>query len=190
MINGVWWPFTPTDPYRMAAEADELIAAALTHVVNKDVAIDVGAFNGIWAARLAETFQKVWALEPEWEAFRCLVRNQGGYFPLPIAAWDKIERVSLAKSGSFSHVISGMDSVAMPLDLLFSRVDLIKIDVEGAEAKVLDGASRAVREYGPVIIVEDKGYGLRYGIKSAREYMATIGYKEVYRGRIDSVWAR
>ncbi len=57
-----------------------------------------------------------------------------------------------------------LDNV-IPADL---RVDLMKIDVEGAESLVLRGATRTCRRWGPLIIVE---YGLagrqQYGVSPA-----------------------
>jgi len=45
-----------------------------------------------------------------------------------------------------------------PLDFLLgitkSKIDLIKVDVEGYELPVLEGAKRILREHGPVLIIE------------------------------------
>ena len=47
---------------------------------------------------------------------------------------------------------STLDSVIFEIGP--SSVDIIKIDVEGAEVKVLDGAMRTVREFAPLLCFE------------------------------------
>ena len=42
-------------------------------------------------------------------------------------------------------------------DMLTNRVDVLKIDVEGAEAAVLGGASRVLAEYRPCVLLEHGG---------------------------------
>lgn len=64
--------------------------------------------------------------------------------------------------------------------------NVIKIDVEGAELLVLQGASRALTEYHPCLFVEVHG-GQRH--VDCREFLAAKGYRlrEEY-GRITATW--
>lgn len=64
--------------------------------------------------------------------------------------------------------------------------DLIKIDVEGAELLVLQGASRALSKYHPHLIIEVHGSQQH---RDCHEFLAAKGYKlkEEY-GRITATW--
>ncbi len=74
---------------------------------------------------------------------------------------------------------------ARPLDHIIretgvSRVDVVKIDVEGAELLVLKGATQTLAQFSPVVIVEVVDVQLRAMGTSAGElmaFMASQGYK-------------
>ena len=59
--------------------------------------------------------------------------------------------------------------------LALKRVDLLKIDVEGMETEVLEGAKRAIRESLPVIIVEHTKTGTEAIVKFLRHYGYQMG---------------
>ena len=67
------------------------------------------------------------------------------------------------------------------LDDLQLRPDLVKIDVEGAELRVVKGAERTLRSCRPVLMIEG---GSRVEIS---DYLASLGYRScVYRkGKLD-----
>lgn len=70
-------------------------------------------------------------------------------------------------NGRISHDPQGRGTVevrAVVLDEVLReepRIDLIKMDVEGAEARVLRGLARIVRRDRPVVFSEFSPYGLR-----------------------------
>ena len=65
----------------------------------------------------------------------------------------------------------------------FDAVDLIKIDVEGAEFEVIQGAERTIRRNRPVICVETNHLSQRYGHSKAEmiAVMQELGYKRVWK---------
>ncbi|MCS7139609.1 MAG: FkbM family methyltransferase, partial [Candidatus Nezhaarchaeota archaeon] len=85
---------------------------------------------------------------------------------LNIAAWNGecnlklfIGDVSGHHSAKKDFGLGSITVKAMPLDdvvrdLRVKRVDLIKIDVEGAELEVLEGLVRTLKEHHPKVIVE------------------------------------
>lgn len=59
-------------------------------------------------------------------------------------------------------------------ELKIKKVDLVKIDVEGAEADVLKGATKTLKKYHPKIIFEawDEQY-----LKKVKEVLKPFNYK-------------
>ena len=147
------------------------------HVRPGSVALDVGAYMGghsMLMGRLVGRAGKVYAFEPQKKMFRELVWNialsgmDGVVIPLRYAVGDKTDviemncpfevdgmgRVELVEGGL--GIGAGCDRAERrPLDDFgFSDVSLIKIDVEGHENAVLEGAKETIAGSRPVVIVE------------------------------------
>jgi FkbM family methyltransferase len=144
----------------------------------KDLVIDVGAHIGKYTILAAKLSKKVIAIEPNKENFTILERNirlnrLNNVYALNLAAFNKNSKLKLyIGDTSGQHSIfkkyGNYQSVdGIKLDSLFKRlnikkVDLIKIDVEGAEVQVLLGMleylkKRRVKN----IIIEVKPNNLR-----------------------------
>jgi len=136
-----------------------------------DVAIDVGANVGCFTRRMAEVVGprgSVFAFEPMQESFRLLAANVGdcaNVMPLRLAASDRgrdvymdLPRFQSGLANYYQASISeqGTHRVrTIPLDILdVDRVALIKIDAEGHELSVLQGAQRLIERCHPRLIVE------------------------------------
>jgi FkbM family methyltransferase len=137
--------------------------------------VDVGAnigYNAIHAARLAGPRGRVVALEPTPDTLAILRRNvaASGLANLavePVAAGRRagtrdffvrgeVSAVnSLYPDSRFAHVTEVLPVTVAPLDeLVRGPVDVVKIDVEGAELDVLEGMPRILRTPGITLIVE------------------------------------
>jgi FkbM family methyltransferase len=139
-------------------------------VKQADVFIDIGAHIGKYAIRFAKKASKVIAIEPSRETFRVLVRNLSvnrleNVTAVEVAAWNGRTELPLysgryAGQNSTKEVSSKWERIrGEPIDSIvsrnqLSRVDWIKIDVEGAEVEVLEGATRTIDGMKPTIIVE------------------------------------
>jgi len=171
-----------------ASKAEQLknLDIAMRFVDNLGVAVDVGANIGEWTAKMAGLlFDKIFAFEPGEDVFEELVKLEKIYdnvwcFRKAVGneMLDSIELVSLQKkiNNSYGRYIrqskhkSGEvfinNAPMVTIDSLnLNALDLLKIDVEGAEVLVLQGAMNTVLKYKPVIIVEDSSYGKRYGYR-------------------------
>jgi len=144
-----------------------------------DVFIDVGAHIGSYtcfAARNVGTRGIVVAIEPHYENFRDLLHNLqlngiNNVIPVCVAAWDQETALNLVVDNRYSsmHRVSTRSDQphdiyvgALTLDHLIQKlslpsVDWIKIDVEGAECDVLEGARETLRRFSPRLFVELHG---------------------------------
>ena len=156
--------------------------AALEVTKGRRVFVDAGAHVGLWSMWMVDIFRKVHAFEPMPAHCKVLMRNVAGAnasrLDLHRYALGDGKATVLMKSGGAqsgrAHIgeesaapdYEGDDVVTevRPLDSLRLRnVDLIKIDVEGYEVKVLMGAEKTIRDSRPTVIVESVGWEQRYG---------------------------
>ncbi len=144
------------------------------------VLIDVGAHVGYYtmlAHKLGS--KKIIAIEPDVRVFRILNRvieanKLGNIITINRAAWDKsgvILKLHLSTKAGHSSVFSfnlergfsgtialvktiTLDELSRALSL--DKIDLVKIDVEGAEFNVLLGSDEIISRFRPVFLVEVK----------------------------------
>jgi FkbM family methyltransferase len=138
------------------------------------VAVDVGAnwgLHSLYLARLAGEDGLVIAVEPFPPAFRDLqwhlhANGCRNVRVLPVALSDRCGtgvfvpggssctgRLADAEANGGTPVVTRtLDDVIEEADV--ARLDLVKIDVEGAEARVLRGAAEAVRRFRPALVID------------------------------------
>lgn len=161
--SGVWEP-----------RISELISR---HTFPGSTAIDVGANNGVHTltmSKAAGSNGRVYAFEPQMKMYRELRANieensfATNVIPVRAAVGAVESTVSLAihvdeaktrvcdEGGG--RVEPGGDVRLLALDSLeFRNVSLIKIDVEGAENAVLEGATETLKRERPVVLLEIQG---------------------------------
>lgn len=171
--------------------------ASLNACKRRRVAIDVGAHIGMWARDLAREFDEVVAFEPVAEFRQYFSRNvtADNVSLYPFALGKEFGRVRLgcsAGSSGTTHIqefvedgveVRTLDSFAI------SMVDFIKIDVEGFELYVLEGARETLMRWRPVVTLEQKSHSVRhYGIEqyAALKYLESLGAE--VRTRVVDDW--
>jgi FkbM family methyltransferase len=130
-------------------------------------AIDIGGHIGFWSYYLAKFFKQVHTFEPIISHIECFKKNV-------LATNVKLHEIGLSNREAkvnfiTSHKNSGMSSVDPKSDRIngninlvsldsyhFNDVDFIKIDVEGYEKFVIEGARETILRNKPIIIVEEK----------------------------------
>jgi FkbM family methyltransferase len=154
------------------------------HIKRGSVAYDIGANYGIHTLLMGRLAGRVYAFEPVPRIFDCLEENVqlNGFSHvscLRIALSDHIgvSEFHIGHHAGAGHLADKPESSAKGLTVTVTTLDhfvydegqdvptFLKIDVEGAESKVLHGAERVLREARPVMLIdlhspdEDRGVG-------------------------------
>lgn len=139
------------------------ISAALPHVQDFNLALDIGAHVGLWAYVLAHRFKDVIACEPVPENFECLEKNVEGLRvecqPFAIGRDGTLQIKQVNGNTGNSCVGVGQTVKSISLDTLgagLRRIGFIKIDVEGFEMAVVQSGEKLIRYHRPTMVVEQK----------------------------------
>jgi FkbM family methyltransferase len=158
--------------------------------------LDAGANEGVYtvfAAKRLGPSGTVWAFEPSLREAGRLRRNldlnnlSARVFPLALADRAGHAEMSVAgygheglnTMGKFVHEIEERGKEIIQVTRLddavsenpLSRLDVIKIDVEGAELKLLQGAAATLRRYRPLLLFEASDRTLRQQGASREELL-------------------
>jgi FkbM family methyltransferase len=156
-----WW-LRMLRPDRDAAFEPDSLAAGVSHVRDRRIAVDVGAHIGTSARWLARRFERVIAFEPHPVLVECLRRNTAdlpGVTVVDAALGNYAGDCGLSFHGGTSgefYVVPGVSGHRMmTLDSLdLPALDFMKLDVEGYELRVLEGAAATVARTRPVVLLE------------------------------------
>lgn len=165
------------------------LEAAVALCRQRRAAVDIGAHVGLWSMWLARDFARVHAFEPLGAHRKLFERNVARWSNVtlhPCALGETEGEVQIRRpleTTGNAHVLNftgrhpGTRHVEHPdradihehvpmrtLDSFnLQEVDLIKIDVEGFERAVVQGAEETIRRCRPVICVEQKKNESAYG---------------------------
>ncbi len=168
-------------------------------ILNKDsVILDIGAnigFHSVYFAQKAVNGLLI-AFEPALDTYKRLLQNTfklKNIVPLKIALSDSsgVTDFFIADDNAYSSLIDtgrkeivdkekvlvyDLDSFLLPLNI--SKIDLIKIDVEGLEHKALLGMEKTIDKYHPYLFVEIfKGNISDYNPNDTISFVIEKGYK-------------
>ena len=199
LVHGHRMYLDPNDTLRLSlwGEYEPFATQLFTdRIESGQTVLDVGANIGYYtllSARLVGELGNVFAFEPDPDNFALLSRNvdENGYDNVHlenVAVSDSTGSVSLYKAGQNwgGHRIyttsdqAGRVSVdSTTLDDFFAerpnRVDLIKIDIEGAETRALQGMSRLLAKNRRITLFTEFSPGaLRDSGSSAEQYAGML----------------
>lgn len=182
--------------YKVLLEAGP-VGQLQRYIIPNSCAVDVGANIGMFTLRFARWVGDcghVIAIEPEAENFKSLQRR------LAASAYEKrvtaIQAVAAEAAGILyldvnpdhpgDHKLGheGVPTTAVTLDDLLAEndvlaVSLVKIDVQGAEMRVLRGAARVLARCRPALFIEVDDAAMRKQGSTAQElvgFLAGLGY--------------
>ncbi len=150
---------------------DNDFAATIAHYLTPEsVVADIGANIGEFSVAIARHAKKVYAFEPVTRSRTLLEKNTAPYPTVEIIACalgNKEGAVSLtpdSESNSGTYRVTGKGSIPMrTLDSFTIKPDFIKIDVQGLEVQVLQGAVKSIQENKPIILFEISDLTFKYG---------------------------
>jgi FkbM family methyltransferase len=140
--------------------------AAVALCEKRRVCLDIGANVGLWSCDLVESFERVVAFEPVQEFIECFRKNvkKSNYFVYACALGKEMSYINMnIVEGNTGHTHVDKNSYGkgkIPLNTLdsfnFNDIDMIKIDVEGLEEEILQGAEATIRRNKPVLVIEQQ----------------------------------
>ena len=174
----------------------ELLPIATELLPGGGVFLDVGAHVGHWALRLAGRASWVYAVEPNPDTASTLRRNLalndiGNVSLLELAAWDedtwlKLEDPNGKQEGGSTRTVplDPTDHVGVPAKRLdqettlrgLGRLDLVKLDVEGADLHALRGMAGLLAEHHPALLIECHDIYGYYKREDLEAVLTDLGY--------------
>jgi FkbM family methyltransferase len=171
-----------------------------THMNQFRTVIQAGGNIGVYPATMARQFERVITVEPDLVNYQALLLNVAGHANIEhhwAAFGDKIGTASVdhpypenigahqLKAGSEVRVLT-IDSFCV------DNCDFIQLDIEGYEHLALLGAEKTIKKTYPVITLELKGLGSRYGYtdEDTIGLLQDWGYEIVGRVNRDVIFAR
>ena len=160
-------------------------------LTDNEFIVDLGAYDGDTIREFLTVtngkYKKIIALEPDEKNFRKLERKTeglGNLVRLNFGAWDKEEILYFAKKSGRN---SRLEENGVPVNfnsvdnIVDEEVTFIKMDIEGAELKALEGAKNTIAKYKPKLYVcayhrNEDMFALPFKIKELYE-----GYKIYFR---------
>lgn len=132
-----------------------------------EIFVDCGAYTGDTLENFlkrVKTFKKYYALEPDKRrsfALKKIMKRVGEDIRyIPVGAWNKKEVLSFSLQNECGEIVSGNNhGEKIPVDAIDNivdkdeRVTFIKMDIEGAELKALEGARNTISKWKPKLAI-------------------------------------
>ena len=149
--------------------ADEAYQNEWVHLNAGDVVVDCGAHVGVFSRfALSQGAARVLSIEMDAANYDCLLRNTAGAADRVNAfnatLWSRATELTFKQSDCSDCHSAGeptmpgatrtgttLDAVLAPIGL--GKLDFVKVDVEGAESQVLQGAAGLLRKHRPKLAI-------------------------------------
>jgi FkbM family methyltransferase len=197
IADGLKWEVDPADHDGLGpSHEDEITPLVLGLLPEGGTFLDVGAHVGHYALRAARKAASVIAVEPnpataERLRHNAFINELRNVHVVEVAAWDgacpmRLERVhSYVRDGSgrvfpdTGGKIWGarLDDALNQYPLRPDRLDLVKLDVEGADLQALDGMRGLIARHRPALVIEDHSYLGYYTRRQLAEVVVSLGYQ-------------
>jgi FkbM family methyltransferase len=196
------WHIPEQDRVALGFILDQVNTLAEMYTYCKDfrTVIQAGCNIGIWPKALAKRFKNVYTVEPDSLNYEAAVKNLEGIKNIHLnnAAFG-----AAPGHGSMDHILpdnigahqvkTGSDFEIITIDSLgIKDCDFLQLDVEGFEHFAVEGAVQTIESSWPMISLELKGLGCRYGKPDQQtvDFLARMGYKKVNQIGMDSIFIK
>lgn len=129
--------------------------------------VDLGAYDGDTIREFTEftkeKYDKIFAFEPDEKNYKKLCKKIDGYENIEaynLGAWDKEEVLYFEKKGGRnSRKSDNINVKSIPVcfnsvdNIINNNVSILKMDIEGAESKALDGAYNTIKRCTPKLYI-------------------------------------
>ena len=207
LIKGWWLPDTDTHFEHYIKDGGYQTVhrnTILNHIImNKHTlknCVDVGSHVGFWSKDFTELFNHTYAFDPIPQVRECYVKNitNPNYtlYPYGLGKEEKTIKVSYYpeetgnthanEQGNLEINVRTLDS----FDLNF--IDYIKIDAEGYEIEVVEGAKNLIEKCKPFIHIEAKKKVMvkqNITMNAIEELFKRINYKQVLSVKSELLYA-
>lgn len=197
-IEGTLWPAEDRDAspavFGTLTDLERYIAACPV----RRLAVQAGGNVGIWPRELARHFDRVVTFEPDPRNFHCLTHNcttgNIAAYEAALGAEPALAGLDREPGNCGATRLAGEGTVnVITLDsLALDHCDLLQLDVEGYELQALQGAQETIARCAPLIVLELKGHGERYGYTDSEvvAWLAARGYEAVGTAHRDVMFRR
>jgi len=166
--------------------------AALEYVKRWRVCLDIGSNIGQWTRPLTKKFDSVICFEPNPNFRECFNRNitETNVVLWPYGLSDREHRGQQDFNSTILNESEG-DIECRTLDSFgLTNVDFVKIDVDGFEVPLLEGARDTLTKNNAVVNIEMKRDKRSSTVRRAEEILRDLGYRYEKRTKSDEVWLK
>ena len=165
---------------------------ALKYVKRWRNCIDIGSNVGMWTRELAQKFEQVYCFEPNTNFIECFNKNitENNVELFEFGLSNK-EHTASQEFNSTQMTNTPGDVQCRTLDSFnLNNIDFIKIDVDGFEVEVLEGAVETITRNNPVINVEMKELKRPLTYNKIKKILYGLNYKKAKRVKSDEIWTK
>lgn len=130
---------------------------------NNEVIVDMGAYDGDTIREFTDftsnKYKHIYALEPDEKNFKKLTKNTADMNNITLfnmGAWNKKDTLIFDKKAGRNSKLSAVGTPVSVSDidsLIDNKITMLKMDIEGAELKALDGCKGTIEKYKPKLYV-------------------------------------
>jgi len=202
-VNGFWVPSNDVHiedwrsgkPFTQNKCLNKFLEYCESQKIKMKTVIDVGAWCGTWSKAMEPYAKRIIAYEPDKVHFECLERNCTiNCTPRMEAVGSDLGQISLTED-DFTQAKRVNDEGSIRLVTLdsieYTDIDMIKIDVEGYEMKVLEGAKKLLGSV-RYLMIELNNNSKKYGSnnREIEKYLESLGFKVLMDHWPDKVFYR
>ena len=166
---------------------------ALEYVKRWNNCIDIGSNVGMWTRELAQKFEQVYCFEPNPNFIECFNKNitESNVKLLEFGLSNKEHTASMVEFNSTVMTKEEGNIKCRTLDSFeLNDIDLIKIDVDGFEVEVLQGAIDTISRNKAVINIEMKKNKRPKTCKRIKKILHRLNYNYIKRTKSDEIWIK